>query len=529
MSLPLPTLPSFAVIGQPNEGKTTLIATLLEDDRAHISPIPGTTMEATRYPVRIDGKEIFVFWDTPGFENPAELLAWFQAQPKNQDEPLSRRFISLHATDLRFRPECEIFKPLADGVAAVYVVDGSRRIRAVDRQEIELLRGCGNPRAVIINSKVGNDQYLQEWHQFLSRDFPTVIEFNALRAGFEQRISLLESIRAVVPEWDAAMEMGISALRRHWLERVEGAAEEVLRLLEDVASSRVRIRLADPQEFAQARVRAQEQLQKEIEERENEFRTELRQYFRHNEDRWVMAEALSADLFSEVVWKFYGLTRRELVLSGAAVGVVGGGTIGLAMGGAPVMTGALIGGTVGAAGAWFGSSRSISIKVQDARKGAARKPGGAARPQQVSARIDPKSNFPWVLLDRAVAYTRAVMGRAHGRRDTEKESVKLADLKQGITSSWNRETRGLLASLLEEWSRDPARRRAERIESARSALREELIVALQTPRRQLLERQAVASQPGIVKGDRGTSIQAEKLADGAEIAEANKLEEGAKV
>ena len=36
-------IPKFAIIGEPNEGKSTLVATLAEDDKAKISPIAGTT------------------------------------------------------------------------------------------------------------------------------------------------------------------------------------------------------------------------------------------------------------------------------------------------------------------------------------------------------------------------------------------------------------------------------------------------------------------------------------------------------
>ena len=37
----VPRIPTFVVVGQPNEGKTTVMATLAEDDDALISPIPG--------------------------------------------------------------------------------------------------------------------------------------------------------------------------------------------------------------------------------------------------------------------------------------------------------------------------------------------------------------------------------------------------------------------------------------------------------------------------------------------------------
>lgn len=37
------TIPVFAVIGHPNEGKSSVVATLVENDRIRISPVPGET------------------------------------------------------------------------------------------------------------------------------------------------------------------------------------------------------------------------------------------------------------------------------------------------------------------------------------------------------------------------------------------------------------------------------------------------------------------------------------------------------
>ena len=53
-----PSVPIFAVVGQPNEGKTSVVATLTEDDRALISWRSGTTQDLMRYPVVIDHAEV---------------------------------------------------------------------------------------------------------------------------------------------------------------------------------------------------------------------------------------------------------------------------------------------------------------------------------------------------------------------------------------------------------------------------------------------------------------------------------------
>jgi GTP-binding protein EngB required for normal cell division len=62
--------PVFAVLGHPNEGKSSVVSTLAEDDSVKISPTPGETRTCREYPVIIDGRTVIRFVDTPGFQNP---------------------------------------------------------------------------------------------------------------------------------------------------------------------------------------------------------------------------------------------------------------------------------------------------------------------------------------------------------------------------------------------------------------------------------------------------------------------------
>ena len=50
------TSPILAVVGHPNKGKSSLVATLAEDDSVAISATPGTTLRARSYPLRVDGE-----------------------------------------------------------------------------------------------------------------------------------------------------------------------------------------------------------------------------------------------------------------------------------------------------------------------------------------------------------------------------------------------------------------------------------------------------------------------------------------
>ena len=56
--------------GRPNKGKSSLVATLAQDDRVAIAPLAGTTRHCERHTVRV-GDAGYSLVDTPGLQRPA--------------------------------------------------------------------------------------------------------------------------------------------------------------------------------------------------------------------------------------------------------------------------------------------------------------------------------------------------------------------------------------------------------------------------------------------------------------------------
>jgi|GEM_PF-6189639 len=46
-------LPRFAVVGHPNKGKSSVVATLAQNDSIAIAMEPGTTRDSHRYPIKV--------------------------------------------------------------------------------------------------------------------------------------------------------------------------------------------------------------------------------------------------------------------------------------------------------------------------------------------------------------------------------------------------------------------------------------------------------------------------------------------
>ena len=192
-------IPEFAVVGHPNEGKSSVVSTLTEDDQIRVSRIPGETVVCRTYTVKIGGKEIIRFVDTPGFQVPRQTLAWFSAYT-GDPETIVGEFVKAHQQDPFFKDECELLGPVARGAGIIYVVDGSRPVRGDDLAEMEILRLSGRPRMAVINSKTRASDYTAQWQHEFRKQFNAIRVFNSNTAGFSDRMKMLESLNAIDQE-----------------------------------------------------------------------------------------------------------------------------------------------------------------------------------------------------------------------------------------------------------------------------------------------------------------------------------------
>src|SRR5690606_16791914 len=155
--------PRFAIVGHPNKGKSSIVATLAEDDSVEISPQPGTTTRARSYPMRLDGEILYELIDTPGVQRAREVLEWLESHDRGAGRraEVVRDFLREHADDRRFHDERELLTPIMDGAGILYVVDGSRPYGRQYEAEMEILRWTGRPRMALINM-IGAGDHVDE-------------------------------------------------------------------------------------------------------------------------------------------------------------------------------------------------------------------------------------------------------------------------------------------------------------------------------------------------------------------------------
>src|SRR6185503_21143221 len=71
-------IPTFAVVGRVNKGKSSIVSTLVEDESVRVDKAPGTTQECETFELRVGDRVLCRLIDTPGFEEAPRALAWMR-------------------------------------------------------------------------------------------------------------------------------------------------------------------------------------------------------------------------------------------------------------------------------------------------------------------------------------------------------------------------------------------------------------------------------------------------------------------
>jgi hypothetical protein len=418
-------IPEFAVLGHPNEGKSSVVSTLTEDDQIRVSQVPGETIVSRTYTVEIDKEKIIRFVDTPGFQAPRQTLAWFRKYGGDPEKILDQ-FIETFRNDPFFADECELMGPVARGAGIIYVVNGSRPVREDDIAEMEILRLTGRPRMAIINSKLEKD-YTREWKQEFRKYFNSIRVFNSNRADFQERIGMLESLKSIDQEWEASLSKVIKAFRDEWEKRNRLACAYITHGLEKSLCFFVSEAVSGKSDSVLVREKLNLSFEAGARGIEKEMFSQIKSLFKHNLYDYPLADysLLHHDLFSKQTWELLGLTKKQLAGAGAVVGGGLGVAIDVAAGGLSFGVFTALGGLVGAGTALWGGKKIAKKTGKTLGLGGDR--------LQVGPNENPQ--FLYVLMDRALIYYTHIINRSHGRRKpADPVDEKRLDLKKGMSA-----------------------------------------------------------------------------------------------
>ena len=171
-------LPSVAIIGRPNVGKSALFNRLIRRKIAIVHDQPGITRDRISA-ICNRGEQPFTLWDTGGIFGAGETELTPQVQRTAED--------ALQESDL-----------------LLFVVDGKDGLSPIDQDLARLLRKSRKPIVVVVN-KIDNDKHEPLAAEFDSLGFEKIV---SISAEHNRGISdLLSQIEELLPSSAASVEI----------------------------------------------------------------------------------------------------------------------------------------------------------------------------------------------------------------------------------------------------------------------------------------------------------------------------------
>ncbi len=399
-------IPRFAVVGHPNKGKSSIVATLAHDDGVIIEQRSGSTKKAQTFPMIVDGKTLYELIDTPGFQRAHACYDYLinHCNDASQRAAAVRKFVEDNHKGETFTNECELLKPIIDGAGIIYVVDGSRPYGAEYEAEMEILRWTGQPSLALINPIEG-DEYIAEWENALEQYFKTVRVFNAHNAEFYKQINLLKIFGELSESWQKPLQQAVKVLEAQRLSSHKNAADTLASAIVDILLHYERQNLALGLPTSPVETLLEKKYRNYIRKIESTSRKKIEEiyaYFRIERTENELTFE-STDLLDQESWYLFGLNKKQLLTLAAGAGASAGAVIDLGLGGSSLLLGSTIGGITGGLSAWKFSHRIAKFTFKGLPTGGQTLQYGPAK----------HPNLPFVLLGRALNHHRFICKRTH--------------------------------------------------------------------------------------------------------------------
>lgn len=433
-------IPAFAVVGHPNKGKSSIVATIVRDDSIAIDAQSGTTRTTTLYPVRVGDRE-FRLADTPGFQRADQALAWLQAHCSKADQrgATVRRFVSDSECRRRFPDEVELLGPIVDGAAILYVVDGSRPYGPEYEHEMEILRWTGQVSMALINP-IENDSHVAEWQQALSQYFKAVRVFNPMQADYVEIRRILQVFAHLREDWRDQLLALVANYRLLQEKQQAQCVRELSLLLWDLCHHSVLRDFVSRQEAEQGRKTLEQRYLTWMQQRELQSLQRLKEIYQYRHLQSTLDRfPLDNPLTDTSQWLLWGLSEQRLMWLSALTGAAVGGVIGGISAAIAAIPAAAVGALAGAATVLAGS-QLIKWKLIPI-EGGFRLQVGPVRDM----------NFPFVVLGRFLSLYQVLRNRTHARR--EQVVVQQLDSEQQLARllpAARRELEGLLLDMVRQ-------------------------------------------------------------------------------
>ena len=398
--------PTFAFIGKPNNGKSSMISALTFDDRIEISQSVGTTKKALRYSYIYKQKVVCNFFDTPGFEQAKKIVTFIKEHKSEYfGHGVLDAFVSQYSADARMQKDIEIIRAVLASDFIVFVIDVSQHYNQnVIGYEFEILQFLKKPVLILLN-KIQEQDYTQEWQEALhTYKLTNIHPINPLNSSYDNIDTIYKNLYTV----DATLQQKqfldelLHLHRVHYQEKKSLSAKEIAAMIVEILQFESVMKFKEKDADERLQDEALKKYQNGIYAIEKNSKKKIEQLWGYYQIK-VLDERAEIDAKQSVN---LGVTKNRLALIGAGVGAIGSGAavapIALFDGGISTAVAATVGGLIGAKAAYEIGDKFASFVISD---------------HKIIHKMDAKNyNATFILLKRSLEHLYRLIKHGHANR-----------------------------------------------------------------------------------------------------------------
>lgn len=226
----------IALVGHTNTGKTSLLRTLTRDTGfGEVADSPGTTRHVEGARLRLEGRAVLEWFDTPGMEDSISLLEYLERLDRpgeRLDGPARiRRFLETPEAHGRYEQEARVLAKMLDCDAALYVIDARDPVLGKHRDELAILAACGRPLLPVLNFVNAPAHRADEWRGAMARlGLHAVVEFDTVAPPLDGEQQLYAKLGVLLDRHAAALTAASNRLREQVRQREQACVDALLAL-----------------------------------------------------------------------------------------------------------------------------------------------------------------------------------------------------------------------------------------------------------------------------------------------------------
>lgn len=402
---------TFAVIGKPNNGKSSIISALTFDDRIEIADEIGTTKKSTKYSYRYNEKDECSYFDTPGFEDAEHIWFYIKKQEKTSYsiKQILENYINEYGNDSSTIKDREILNAIIDSDFLVFIINISDEFNLnVIGYELEIFKEL-KKRTVILFNQVNKDKdYSSKWEDELKKyNLVNIHKIDPLNSQHSNIINILKSLYSIDSEIYDKQQLDnvIRTYKTHYNQNLEKSSELISEYLREVLQIEVN---TTRNEFDSDK--GYELIQKEINKKEKDIQKKLSNLWGYYQ---VKVED-KRENYDHKINKKISLSKKERTIIGATASAITGciavgTTTGLLSGGLGAPAGAGIGfvsgALVGGIGGFFSDGKLYEINLLEKK--------------DVKIEVSKKDiDLSIILITRILEFLKTIIRHGHANRNT---------------------------------------------------------------------------------------------------------------